>query len=268
MTDTAALVAAAVRQRLATTERRPFVLGICGAQGSGKSTLAAALERTFNAAGTAAATLSLDDLYKTRAARQRMASEVHPLFATRGVPGTHDLHFAFELLQALDHGRAGRLPRFDKARDDRGPESQWDGVSAGTQLLMLEGWFVGALPQMTEALAMPVNALERDEDWDGMWRRFANRALAGDYQRLFARIDFLVFLAAPDFEVVERWRAEQESRLRAITGGGMDDTQIGRFVQHFERITRHVSATMPEQADVVVRLDAKRRLLWISARSE
>jgi D-glycerate 3-kinase len=68
-----------------------FVLGLCGAQGSGKSTLAAALARMLARDGTRTAILSLDDIYLTRAERLQLAREVHPLFATRGAPGTHDV---------------------------------------------------------------------------------------------------------------------------------------------------------------------------------
>lgn len=246
--------------------RRPFVLGICGAQGSGKSTLAAALVPLFGAAGLPAATLSLDDLYLTRRERAKLAREVHPLFATRGVPGTHDLGLAFGVLDALANRRAAPLPRFDKARDDRAESARWDVAPPDTAILILEGWLVGARPQATAELLAPVNALERDEDVDGTWRRSANAALAGDYQRLFARLDLLVLLAAPDFASVGRWRAEVEHGLRAATGAGMSDAEIGRFVKHYERLTRHILGEMPERADMVVRLAPDRTTREITLR--
>ena len=56
---------------------------------------------------------------------------------------------------------------------------------------------VGARPQSPADLQAPVNALERDLDPDGVWRRYANDALAGPYQTLFGRLDQLVLLAAP-----------------------------------------------------------------------
>ena len=256
--DTLEAVETALRGGLRASKRRPFVLGLCGAQGSGKSTLAAALARRLGADGIGCVTLSLDDLYKTRAARQQMARDIHPLFATRGVPGTHDLSLAFALIDALEHGRAGRAPRFDKARDDRLPEQDWDDAPADTQVLILEGWFVGARPQEEAALDAPVNALERDDDPDAVWRRHANAALARDYQRLFARIDLLVLLAAPAFRVVLDWRTEQERELRAEGRGGMTDEDIARFIQHYERLTRHILAEMPAYAGLVIALKPDR----------
>jgi D-glycerate 3-kinase len=257
--------ALAARQR--TVSRRPIILGLCGAQGSGKSTLAAALENLLHAEGIACATLSLDDLYKTKAERLALARAVHPLFTTRGVPGTHDLELAFSLIAALERGESARLPRFDKSRDDRVPAEEWDLTPDHTQILIFEGWLVGAHPQPADALIAPINRLERDEDRDGRWRRHANAALAGDYQRLFARIDLLVLLAAPDFDVVCGWRTEQEHVLRAQVGAGMSDDQLGRFVEHYERLTRHILSDMPAYADIVIALDRNRKPHAIADRS-
>lgn len=247
---------------LAAIESRPrdrlTVLGICGAQGSGKSTLARAVMRRCAGQGIAAATLSLDDLYLTRANRQALARNVHPLLATRGVPGTHDVALGLETIAALDRGEAARLPRFDKAMDDRRPLAEWDSAPPDCRLLLFEGWCVGARPQADDALRAPINRLEREEDGDGILRRYANRALGGPYQRLFSRIDTLVLLAAPSFEVVFDWRMQQEEDLRANTAGNapglMDAAAVARFIEHYERLTRHILAEMPERADLVIDL--------------
>ncbi len=248
--------------------RRPTVLGICGAQGSGKSTLARAIEQDAAQRGIAAATLSIDDLYRTRAEREVLARDVHPLLRTRGVPGTHDIALGLQVLAALDRGEPAALPRFDKARDDRCPEAQWSQAPANTQLLILEGWCIGAKPQEPADLRAPVNALERTEDGEGVWRDHANDALAGGYQTLFARIDVLVLLAAPSFDVVFDWRWQQETELRERVGseapGLMDAAGVARFIQHYERLTRHILAEMPARADLVVRLAQDRSVLAIN----
>lgn len=253
----AELVETAVRAALAKVSHRPLVIGICGAQGSGKSTVAAAVIERLTSSGVRAAELSLDDLYLTRADRLTLAASVHPLLATRGVPGTHDTALGLALLAALDRGEAVRLPRFDKAIDDRALESEWQPVAAGLDVLIFEGWCVGAVPQPDADLAAPVNALECDKDSDGRWRAYVNAALAGfGYRALFARIDRLVLLAAPGFEVVAGWRTEQERRGAAA----MTDAEITRFVAHYERLTRHILAEMPGRADLVIRLAPDRSL--------
>ncbi len=245
--------------------RRPLVVGLCGAQGSGKSTVAAAVVDRLAGDGIAAATLSIDDLYQTRADRMVLAADVHQLLATRGVPGTHDPALGLAVFAALDRGEAVRLPRFDKARDDRAPEAAWTPVPAGLDVLIFEGWCVGAVRQPDADLAVPVNALERDEDGDGAWRRFVNDAIGGaGYRALFARIDRLVLLAAPDAALVYDWRRQQEDDLRARVGdapGVMSAAEVDRFVAHDERLTRHILNEMPARADVVIRLAADRSVL-------
>lgn len=256
-------VEALVHQALGEFRWRPLLIGICGAQGSGKSTLAGSLAERMVAKGVTTAVLSLDDLYLGRAERERLAGTVHPLLRTRGVPGTHEVKLGLAIIDALAHHIAAALPRFDKAKDDRAPPEAWDEAAAGTALLILEGWCVGAVPQADEALAEPVNALERDEDPAGVWRRFVNDALAGDYQRLFGRIDRLVLLAAPGFDVVHHWRTEQERDLRAAASetAGMSDEEIGRFIQHYERLTRHILSEMPGRADLTLELAADRTVI-------
>ena len=248
-----------------------FVLGLCGPQGSGKSTVVKVMQRLLEADGLTVAVLSLDDLYLTRAERHRLAAEVHPLLATRGPPGTHDVTLGLTVLDALAHSGPVAIPRFDKGKDDRKPKSQWEVATGPVDVILFEGWCVGAISQPQAALIDPVNALERDQDPDGRWRRYVNAALAGDYQILFARIDLFLLLQPPSFAVVEGWRMEQETKLREASPGGegvMSEAQVRRFVAHYERITRWLMAEAPARADVVIRLDADRRAeapIWRSA---
>ncbi|MBH1991636.1 MAG: kinase [Sphingomonadaceae bacterium] len=269
-TDALDAVMAMARGAVAAHPGRLCVLGLCGAQGSGKSTLAAALKARMDMEGCATALLSIDDLYLGRAAREALARDVHPLLRTRGVPGTHDVAQGLDVIARLERGEGALLPRFDKASDDPCPQDRWERAAPDTRLLVLEGWCVGARPQAEAALAEPVNRLEQSEDSDGRWRRFANAALAGDYQRLFARIDRLALLAAPGFEVVQTWRGEQEAALRAHAGaaaGVMDDAQVARFIQHYERLTRHILDEMPARADLVIQLAADRSVVGTVVRA-
>jgi D-glycerate 3-kinase len=237
---------------------RPLVVGLCGAQGSGKSTLANALARRFSNRDISTAIVSIDDLYYTRRERDVLARQVHPLMRTRGVPGTHDIALGLTVFAGIDAGVATPLPRFDKSTDDRMSPTDWHIASADTRLVIFEGWCVGARPQPISALVEPINDLERAEDAEGHWRRHVNAELAGSYQLLFDRIDLQVLLAAPDFQTVFVWRIEQERALRAQTGLGMTNDAVIHFVRHYERLTRHILAEMPERADLLIQLDENR----------
>lgn len=250
-----------------------LVVGINGAQGTGKSTLAGVVLQFLDLLGLRVAGLALDDLYLPRAKRLDLAASVHPLLATRGVPGTHDVEMGIELLDRLRRLRAGEslsLPRFDKANDDRVDSGRWSVVSGPLDVILFEGWCVGTPPQTEAALAQPVNALEANEDVDGRWRRWVNERLAQDYARLFAPIDRLVFLHAPAFAQVFEWRRQQEADTARIAGSSatrlLDDGALRRFIGHYERLTRHALATLPQRADVVVDLDADHRIAAVRYR--
>lgn len=249
----------------AAEHRAPRVLGVCGPQASGKSTLTAALAVALRERGVTCAGFSLDDLYLPRKERLVLAETVHPLLATRGPPGTHDVALGHRLLQALAAPGPLPLPRFDKATDDRAPAQDWPIAEGPVQVILFEGWCVGATPQPERDLATPVNPREAEDDPDGIWRGYVNRALAGPYQALFARIEHLVLLAPPSFDVVVGWRQEQEAKLRArlealgsLTSRTLSDTEIVRFVQLYERLTRHILAEMPGRADTLIRLGPNR----------
>lgn len=238
-----------------TDRRKPLIVGINGAQGSGKSTLCGFLEVLLDEHGLKAATLSLDDLYLGKADRQRLAREVHPLFATRGVPGTHAPVRGLAIFDDLAAGRDLVLPRFDKGTDE--PSKGTERIIGPVDVLLFEGWCVGCPPQADEDLLAPVNALEADEDQDGIWRSVANIWLKGDYARLFARMDVLVMLAVSGFDAVLANRSRQEGKLRAgrpDAPGLMDEAALARFCQHYERLTRHMLSVLPDKADVVFRI--------------
>ncbi len=255
-----AFVTAALEAALSLPAAVP-VFAIAGLQGSGKSTLAAQMVEAAAIWGLRAAVVSIDDFYLTRAERQRLARDVHPLLTTRGPPGTHDVALALEVLDALRDGTDTALPRFDKLADDRVPVSQWPKTPGRIDLAIFEGWFLKTPAESDAALEQPINALERDEDAKGIWRRWCNDALAQAYPPLWERIDQLLFLQPPGFDIVPQWRWQQEQALQATSSSraSMDREGLDRFVQHFERVSRQTLRALPAIADATVALDAGRR---------
>lgn len=255
------VVDAAVQTVLAMPMRMP-IFGLSGLQGSGKSTLAAQIAAALEDIGKRVAVLSLDDLYLPSKARQRLAQHVHPLLATRGPPGTHDVALGCALLGRMRAGASVALPRFDKLVDDRAPAAPADVVGPRLDAVIVEGWCLGTAAEDDAALITPINALERDADSDGTWRRYCNDALRRQYPSLWSRLDALWFLQPPGFDVVAGWRWQQEQALARQQGRepSMDEAGVQRFVQYFERVSRHALRTLPAIADTTLVLDARRHV--------
>ena len=247
--------------------RRPYILGLSGLQGSGKSTLARVMKAQAKARGWATEVLSLDDFHYARSEREALARDVHPLLRTRGVPGTHEIELLLSVLAAVPQASerlAVTYPRFDKGRDTRLPPSRWPRITQRPALVIVEGWALGIRPQPLPALSRPVNRLEREEDPDGDWRHWVNKQLRG-YQPLWRKFDALIVLQAPSWDIVRRWRGEQEQELVARHAPlAMDAATMTRFLMHFERLSRHALATLPALADTVVEYDDERHVTGLN----
>jgi D-glycerate 3-kinase len=244
-----------------TPKAGPLLIGISGCQGSGKSSLTQYLAHTFELAH-----FSLDDVYHTKAHRLALARDIHPLFATRGPPLTHDLDLAIKTIEKLSTANMGDrtlLPAFDKLSDDRLPTSFWPNFIGKPRAILVEGWCLGATPLDDLDQVVPVNDLERDEDGDGVWRLAWNNALKHDYQPFFSRFDAILHLTAPSFKIVLDWRCQQEEGLLGLERGALaaaKRAQLARFVAHFERLTRHMLAG-GANATATATLDQNRGLI-------
>ena len=165
------------------------------------------------------------------------------------------------------------MPRFDKAEDTRASADTWPRLASPVDVILFEGWCVGARPQDEAALAQPVNELERDEDADGAWRAYVNERLATDYAVLFGRIDILAMLQAPSFDAVFGWRSLQERKLadkvrrEGVAGARvMDDQQIQRFLMFYQRLTEWILEEMPGRADILMPIDEDHRITRVEFR--
>lgn len=245
---------------LALRNRR--VIGISGGQGAGKSTLAALLAQAMESEGRKTLACSLDDFYLTGDARRQLAQSVHPLLASRGVPGTHDLELARHTIESLSTGAPTRVPRFDKGRDERVPEASWQRVQ-GVQTLVFEGWCLGVDPQPEALLRAPVNDLEANEDPESVWRVFVNNACRS-YASLWALVDWWVYLEVPDMASVQRWRTDQERGLPRAQR--MSAGEMARFLAHYERLTLWIKSRFPNRVHWRLTLDTNHRVQAASAR--
>lgn len=244
----------------------PLNISVTGAQGSGKSTLAGMLAKVLlEGFGVSGNVISLDDFYLSKDDRSRLAARVHPMLATRGVPGTHDVDWMSDVLEAHRNNVSIECPVFDKATDDRLSSRR---LLSPAQVLICEGWCWGAKPEPTERLDTAVNRLEASQDPEGKWRRFVNAELAR-YQSVF-KTDAQIYLKVPSMASIIRWRWQQEQELansadglgltpeltqgRSPGQGLRTEKDVAGFVEFYERLTRWMLTEMPGRTDVLVSL--------------
>lgn len=248
---------------------RPFFLGVNGCQGAGKTTLCAFIQHYLTkVCGLSTVVMSLDDFYLTRAQRLVIGKH-HPLFKTRGVPGTHDIKLLSSVLEKLSNGVSVDIPRFCKATDDRYDESQWQTVNGRVDVVLLEGWCWGVEPQSEQQLRFPVNDLEMKFDSTGAWRTRVNNCLNQHYKPLYKLMDKWLMIVAPSFGSVYKWRLQQEQKLRQYAPASshiMSDSQIEEFIQYFQRLTLHAIDTLPQQCDWLLKVDECRNIVQFSTR--
>ena len=246
-------------------KKKTKVIGLTGGQGTGKSTISNILKIILKEAYKLETVIfSIDDFYKTLNERKKISKKINKLFITRGVPGTHDTKMLFQCINNLKKNNFKKMiiPKFDKSIDDRCTKNKWSKVKKKPNIVIFEGWCVGATAQKNKDLNIPVNKLEKESDNKRIWRQKVNSELKKDYNKIFNLVDKLIFLKVPSFQYVFRWRLLQEKKLRITSKGNktMNDKQIKNFVMYYERITKHMLKTLPKTADTVISIDEKHRL--------
>ena len=239
---------------------KTLFLGFCGGQGSGKTTVTRILKIILTKFFKRRIHVSsIDEFYKTSEDRIKMANEIHPLFKTRGVPGTHDINLVknfFDIIKKKKFKKI-KLPKFEKVADNRLKKKYWYNINQKPEIVILEGWCVGAKPQSNFLIKKPVNILEKDEDQDLIWRKYINEKLKREYKKFFTMIDYFIFMKIPNFNVVFKWRFLQESKLRKKSHSKkkvMSYNETKRFIMFYQRITLQMIKDLSKSASVVMLL--------------
>ena len=248
-------------------------LVFCGGQGSGKTTATRILkiiltkffERRIHVS-------SIDEFYKTSKDRNKMANEIHSLFKTRGVPGTHDINLVKNFFNIIKKKKFKKikLPKFKKAADNRLKKKYWYNIKQKPEIVILEGWCVGARPQSSSLIKKPINILEKYEDKNLKWRKYVNEKLKKEYKFFFEMIDYFIFMKIPKFKMVFKWRLLQEIKLRQKSYSNkkiMSYNEIKRFVMFYERITLQMKKDSNKSASVVMLLNKNHEIKKILFKS-
>ena len=207
---------------------------------------------------------SIDDLYKTQEERKKLADEIHPLCEVRGMPGTHDMSLGFDLLESLskaNNSSKTAIPAFNKPLDKHYPKNEWKVFRGKPDFIFFDAWCGGVKPISEDNWDPPINKLEEEMDPKGVWSKWSNQELSGDYQKFFSLIDLLILIRVPSMEHVFQSRWLQEQTLEKNTSNPemldkiMTQEEVYRFVMHYERLTRHILEDMPNYCDILIDRD-------------
>ena len=251
--------------RIYLNNKKTKIVGLTGGQGSGKSTISKILKIILKEGFNLNTVIfSIDDFYKTLRERKIMSKKINPLFLTRGVPGTHNTALLLKCLKNLKSKNFKKflIPKFDKSIDNRLSKIFWQNIKTKPDIVIFEGWCVGATPQKNRDLIVPINILEKDKDKKRTWRNFVNKELKTKYKKIFKLIDLMIFLKIPSFEYVYKWRLLQEKKLRITSKGKktMSNKQVKNFIMFYERITRHMLKNFSKKAKFIINIDNSHRL--------
>ncbi|MDC0861356.1 kinase [Alphaproteobacteria bacterium] len=227
---------------------------ISGPQGSGKSTLSELIKSIFpNIYNKEVTILRLDDFYLRKSERLKLSKNVHSLLKVRGVPGTHDIKLLKKIIKKLELKKFPiYLPSFDKLKDDRRKNFRKINES---DLIIFEGWCLGANFINDSFLKKNINSLEAENDPQFIWRNYYNNILKKDYQKIFLKFKYTIYIQAPSFECIYKWRLEQEFKLKKKKLTVSSKTNIKKFIQYFEKLTIWMSTEMSKDSNILINLD-------------
>jgi len=249
-------------------KKKLLIIGLAGGQGSGKTTISSILililKKYFK---LNVFKVSIDDFYKTRKDRSLLSKNKHPLLMTRGVPGTHDIDLILKFFKKVKLKRFKFLevPKFNKAIDDRCKKSLWYKLKSKPDVVIFEGWCVGAKAQTNKQLKTPINSLERVYDQDIKWRSHVNTQLKKKYKILFKQLDGLLYLKAKNFNILRNWRLKQERKLWVQTKNKknlkiMSSGDVINFMQTYQRITQQMFKDAIKSSSIIMNLNSNHQI--------
>jgi len=249
-------------------KKKPYFVGLAGGQGTGKTTISSIIKiiltkyfklRVFR--------ISIDDFYKTRKERRSLSKRVHPMLLTRGVPGTHDVKMMSNFFKKTKSKKFKKikLPTFNKAIDDRFSKKYWYDLRDKPDVIIFEGWCVGARSEKDMTLKKSLNYLEKANDQKLIWRKYVNQQLKSKYKKLYSQLNCLIYLKAKNFNLLQKWRLKQEHKLWLKSKNSsknkiMSKDDVIKFMQTYQRITQNMFKNMPKYASIILNLNSNHQI--------
>ena len=249
-------------------KKRPYFVGLAGGQGTGKTTSSSLIKiiltkyfklKVFK--------ISIDDFYKTRNERISLSKKVHPMLLTRGVPGTHDIDMILKFFKKVKSKKFKRLklPTFNKAIDDRFNKKRWYDLKEKPDVIIFEGWCVGAKAEKNNTLNKTINLMEKNKDKKKIWRKYVNQQLKSKYKNLYSQLNCLIYLRAKNFNLLQKWRLKQERKLLLSSKKNsklkiMNKEDVLSFMQTYQRVTQNMFKNMPKYASIILNLNSNHQI--------
>ena len=257
-------------------KKKPFIIGLSGGQGTGKTTITSIitiiLKKFFK---LSVFKISIDDFYKTRKSRKKLSISKHQLLKIRGVPGTHDYKMISNFFTKLKNKnfKKFKTPKFDKSIDDRCKKKDWYNIEERPDIVILEGWCVGAKAQNLSNISKPINIVEKIKDPNLIWRKYVNTQLKTNYKKLFKELNVIIYLKATNFKLLQKWRIKQEKKLWLRTKNKknlkiMSKDEIIKFMYTYQRITQNMFKETPKYASIIMKLNSKHQIKSIKYKSK
>ena len=249
-------------------KNKPCIVGLSGGQGSGKTTISSIisiiLRKYFK---LNVFTISIDDFYKTRKERFSLSKKIHPSLMTRGVPGTHDINMMLDFFKRLKRKefRSLKLPKFNKAIDNRYNKKLWYSLKKRPDIIIFEGWCVGAKAEKNNTLKKSINSFEKFRDKKLIWRRYVNKQLQSKYKQLYDQLNCLLYIKSNNFNLLRNWRIKQENKLRlknkrSNSNKIMSNKEVINFMNTYQRVTQNMFKTVPKVASIILNLNTNHQI--------
>ena len=252
-----------------TSKKKTLIIGLAGGQGSGKTTISSILtlilKKYFK---LNVFKISIDDFYKTRKERLNLSKKIHPLLMIRGVPGTHDINTMLDFFKRSKSRKFKpfKLPKFNKAIDDRCKKNQWCTLKKRPDVIIFEGWCVGAKAEKNSTLKKSINFMEKSKDTKLIWRKYVNNELKSKYKKLYDQLDCLIYLKAQSFSLLQKWRLIQEKKLwlknknKKTKNKIMTKEDVLSFMQTYQRVTQNMFKFAPKYASIIFNLNSDHQI--------
>ena len=189
------------------------------------------------------------------------------MLLTRGVPGTHDINMMLSFFRKVKSKKFKklRLPTFNKAIDDRFNKKRWYDLKHKPDVIIFEGWCVGAKPEKNISLNKAINIMEKTRDKKKIWRNYVNQQLKSKYKNLYSQLNCLIYLKAKNFNLLQKWRLKQERKLwlnnkRKSNLKIMSKGDVINFMQTYQRITENMFRNMPKYASIILNLNSNHQI--------